>query len=219
MANAAESANGTDPALSAVTAVQAAARQLNLPLTEALVVEQTLGGPSQAVILSDGGISQNAIPANLVYEAIADGAVRLAWNVEIYELSSLHWWTMRIDAISGELLSQTDYVNRDNWGERSEDDPPALNPDDYRVFALPLESPYDGPRTLEADPAGTASPFGWHDTNGVAGAEFTITQGNNVHADTDLDANNTPDGNSPDGGAGLVFDFPFDPADQPADYI
>ncbi|MCI0728700.1 MAG: M36 family metallopeptidase, partial [Chloroflexi bacterium] len=64
----------------------------------------------------------------------------------------------------------------------------------------------------------TASPFGWHDTNGVAGAEFTITQGNNVHADTDLDANNTPDGNSPDGGAGLVFDFPFDDTMDPSTY-
>ena len=34
----------------------------------------------------------------------------------------------------------------------------------------------------------TASPFGWHDTNGVAGAEFTTTQGNNVQAYTDVDA-------------------------------
>ena len=52
----------------------------------------------------------------------------------------------------------------------------------------------------EANPAhATASPFGWHDTNGAAGAEFTVTQGNNVHAYTDIDANNSPDaGSSPD---------------------
>jgi hypothetical protein len=27
-----------------------------------------------------------------------------------------------------------------------------------------------------------ASPYGWHDTNGVTGAEYTITRGNNVWA-------------------------------------
>ncbi len=220
VANLAGSVNRDTPAISAETAVQAAAHQLDLSLTEALVVEQTIGGPSQSVIFSDGGISQNSIPVHLVYEAVDTGIVRLAWNVEIYELSSLHWWTVRIDAVSGEMISQTDYVNSENWGETPEEDNVVLNPDDYRVFAHPKESPYDGPNTLEADPANaTASPFGWHDTNGAAGAEFTITQGNNVHADTDLDANNSPDGNSPDGGAGLVFDYVFDPAQQPSGYI
>ena len=56
-----------------------------------------------------------------------------------------------------------------------------------------------------------ASPFGWHDTDGVAGAEFTDTSGNNVNAQQDKDNNDTG-GNRPDGGASLVFNFPFDPA-------
>lgn len=219
-ANLAELVNSTIPALTAETAVQAAARQLDLTLIADLVVEQAIGGASQAVVFSSGGISQNAIPVHLVYESTDSGAVRLAWNVEIYELSSLHWWTVRIDAATGEMISQTDYVNNESWAERHEEDQVVLNPDDYRVFAHPLESPYDGPRTLASNPANTtASPFGWHDTNGASGAEFTITQGNNVHADTDLDANNVPDGNAPDGGGGLVFDFAFDPTQQPADYI
>ncbi|MCL4264961.1 MAG: M36 family metallopeptidase [Anaerolineae bacterium] len=218
-ANLAQSVNSTIPALTAETAVQAAARQLDLTLTADLVVEQAIGGASQAILFSDGGISQNAIPVHLVYESTDSGAVRLAWNVEIYELSSLHWWAVRIDAVTGEMISQTDYVNSESWGEAHEEDV-VLNPDDYRVFAHPLESPYDGPRTLASNPADpTASPFGWHDTNGASGAEFTITQGNNVHADTDLDANNVPDGNAPDGGGGLIFDFAFDPTQQPADYI
>ncbi len=98
---------------------------------------------------------------------------------------------------------------------------------DYRVFAPPVESPNhatpaapaDG-RTLESNPANaTASPFGWHDTNGIAGAEFTTTQGNNAHAYTDVDANNAPDaGSSPDGGASLVFDFPLDLTQAPSTY-
>jgi len=91
----------------------------------------------------------------------------------------------------------------------------------YRVYALPLESPYFGNRTLVTNPAdATASPFGWHDTNGVAGAEFTITRGNNTHTYDDIANNNDLPGDtnpstdipgaSPDGGASLVFDYAFD---------
>src|SRR5690606_35603928 len=76
----------------------------------------------------------------------------------------------------------------------------------YNVFPMPLESPHAGTRSLISDPEDlTASPFGWHDTNGVPGAEFTITRGNNAHAYEDGD---NP-GYSPDGGAGLVFDHPI----------
>ena len=64
------------------------------------------------------------------------------------------------------MIGQTDYVDHEGA---------------YNVFAIPKENPDDGPRTLEVDPAvAPASPFGWHDTNGIAGAEFTITRGNNV---------------------------------------
>jgi extracellular elastinolytic metalloproteinase len=84
---------------------------------------------------------------------------------------------------------------------------------------MPLESPTDGGRQLLTNAAHPlASPFGWHDTNGVAGPEFTITRGNNVHAYADRDNNNVADpGSSPDGGAALVFDFPLDLFSRPFD--
>ena len=65
-----------------------------------------------------------------------------------------------------------------------------------------------------------ASPFGWHDTNGAAGPEFTTTQGNNAHAYSDRDNDNNPDpGSSPSGGPTLQFDFIADYfADQPQSY-
>lgn len=79
----------------------------------------------------------------------------------------------------------------------------------YRVLELPIESPVHGSLALISNPHSlTASPFGWHDVDGSAGAEFTITRGNNVHAYEDRGNNNQP-GYSPDGGALLNFDFPF----------
>jgi len=78
----------------------------------------------------------------------------------------------------------------------------------YNVFPLPLASPLAGNRAIVTDVHNlTASPFGWHDTNGVEGPEFTVTRGNNVNAYEDGDNF----GYQPDGGAGLTFDFPFDP--------
>ena len=217
--NLAKAVNVTSPVLLAETAVQEAAEALDLSLTKSLEVEQEIGGVAKAVVLGDGGVSQNSIPASLTYFATENGAVRLAWDLEIYELSSLHWWSVRIDAVTGEMISQADYVDYDNWSnEKAEAN---LNPDDYTVYAHPKESPSDGPRTVEADPAdATASPFGWHDTNGASGAEFTTTQGNNVHAYADTDANNSPDpGSSPDGGPGLVFSHTLDLNLQPSTYL
>ena len=77
----------------------------------------------------------------------------------------------------------------------------------YEVIALPLESPYYGARTIEVQPADpVASPFGWHDTNGAPGAEFTTTRGNNVNAYEDGDNS----GYQPDAGAELDFiGYPF----------
>jgi len=89
----------------------------------------------------------------------------------------------------------------------------------YRVYPVPVESPIHATplppadaRVLIADPSDAiASPFGWHDTDGAAGAEFTITRGNNVHAYADRDGDSLPDpGTEADGGPALAFDFPLD---------
>ncbi|MGA1584017.1 MAG: T9SS-dependent M36 family metallopeptidase, partial [Saprospiraceae bacterium] len=89
----------------------------------------------------------------------------------------------------------------------------------YRVFPVPVESPNHGVSELVVNPADTvASPFGWHDVDGQTGAEYTITRGNNVHAYHDADDTNDSAGDEPDGGADLIFDFPYNPADPPEAY-
>lgn len=57
---------------------------------------------------------------------------------------------------------------------------------------MPYESPFEGSSSQVYNPADAiASPYGWHDSDGVAGPEFNTTQGNNAFAYADLVA---PDG-------------------------
>ena len=95
---------------------------------------------------------------------------------------------------------------------------PAIGGGSYRVFALPTESPSHGAQTLVVDPAdAVASPYGWHDTNGTVGADYTITRGNNVHAFLDLANTNATSGDEPNGGIPLLFDIPYLPTVEPTD--
>ena len=91
----------------------------------------------------------------------------------------------------------------------------------YHCLAFPVESPLYGSRTIEIEPwlqAANASPFGWHDLDGIAGVDTTVTFGNNVKAYDDTDDDNLP-GLMPDGGDSLCFDFPFDDSQNPSTYL
>jgi extracellular elastinolytic metalloproteinase len=204
VSNLSRAANSASPGKAASEAVQNAARDLGLN-PRGLAVKESKGGATRERVFNQAGISLEPITAKLVYEPVASGKVRLAWQVEVYEPDAQHWWNLRVDANSGTVLAKSDYVDSEG---------------SYNVFAIPKENPNIGPRTLEVDPAvAPASPFDWHDTNGVPGAEFTITRGNNAFAYTDIDANNRPDpGGSPGGGAGLVFNFPLDLTQAPEIY-
>jgi extracellular elastinolytic metalloproteinase len=235
-------ANTLKPVRSATQAIESAASYLGLKLTSPLVVKSTASDPAQTTLFAANTLSASPIRARLAYYVVNEKQIHLSWNMEIEEASGEHFWNLLVDAQTGEMLGQYDYVVHDNWGG------PAMATDDnlapakilpnqvvasepgnnvnapavaasYNVFALPKESPSDGPRTLVTPEDATASPFGWHDTNGIAGAEYTYTRGNNAYAYTDLDNNNLPDaGSSPDGGAGLVFNFPLDLNQGPTTY-
>jgi hypothetical protein len=183
-------------------------------------------GKARETVLSGGGISDSPIEARLGWQP-TDGPLRLAWQVVIDDASDAHLWNATVDARTGSLLDVDDWTAHDDMDElagslaRDGLVAPAftaLTPDpvndgsSYRVFGLPTESANDADRVLVTNPADSlASPFGWHDTDGAPGAEFTTTRGNNVHAYMDQDADNVPDfESSPSGGAGLAFDFPID---------
>ena len=216
--------NATNPSIDAVSAINRAAQ--NFGLGQAVNIEQIEERPDGTIVFSDGQISQNEIPVKLVYQLMEDNTLRLAWDLSIYLMDGSHYYSVRVDARNGQVISQHDWVVNCSFGNEphSHDSSGAgadfsmLYPvsatlggsDQYRVFPEPAESPNHGSDQLVQSPAtSNASPFGWHDTHGAAGAEFTITRGNNVWAQEDRNANNGV-GFSPDGGPDLVFDFPFD---------
>jgi hypothetical protein len=223
-----DDASGTAE-LEAVEAVEAAADELELddPADVDVIDEST--GPAQRTIISSD-ISDEPIPARLGWQPTADG-LRLAWQLIIDDSSDSHLWNATVDAETGELLDVADWTDHDtvegiaSGTARSVASSAASNRlaagplppnqvndgSSYRVYELPKESPNDGGRTLVSNPAdATTSPFGWHDTDGAAGAEFTITRGNNAHAYLDQDDDEAADFGDTDGGAGLTFDFPVD---------
>jgi len=228
-----QSANTKSATLTPEQAIVASSQYLGLTISDAPRVLESHAGVAAEIVFSESGISLDPIRVKLVYQPVSQQSVRLAWQVEIYQLDAQHAWNVRVDAITGKILALSDLVNQDqlapnNKGniESNANQKPRgfisapLADDSYNVFAIPKEHPNDGPRTLETNPADpNASPFAWHDTNGAVGAEFTVTRGNNVHAYTDLNADNVADpGSDPDGGAGLIFDFPLDLTLGPSTY-
>jgi hypothetical protein len=200
------------PGVDATDAVAAAAQELDLQEPDSLRVIDGPTGRAQKTVVSKAGISTTPIPARLGWHS-AKGGLRLAWQLTIDDDSDSHLWNATVDAQSGELLKADDWTHRHSRkklaatlarGSKSTSAGALTSPDpvddgsSYRVLELPKESPNDGPRTLVNNPAdASGSPFGWHDTDGAEGPEFTITRGNNAHAYLDQDANNTPDFGAP----------------------
>ncbi|MDO6392064.1 T9SS-dependent M36 family metallopeptidase [Pontibacter sp. BT731] len=224
-------AKSDQPGLDAAGAVAAAAQHLGIAMKEPLTVQERGNGRNRAVTFSKAGISLEPIPARLVYQPMEDGSLRLAWEVSIYELDAQNWWNIRLDATTGAVLDKDNMVvhcqfENDGPGGRflheehnhSTASPYVAAPqasivrvsNAYNVFAMPVESPGHGPRSIVSTSAANqlASPQGWHTE--------TRTRGNNVYSYEDPNNNNSWSTNySPDGGPEFSFDFPIDFTKQP----
>jgi hypothetical protein len=185
-----------------------------------------------------GNFSYEPVPIKKVYFLDEKNKLYAAWSLSLAPIGTDDWWDITLDANDGKTLHQTNWTTKCSFDhqklqapQRHQHNQACLSAQNtqssqlrsdgasYRVFDLPVESPSHGSRTLVVNPADVlASPFGWHDTNGAAGAEFTTTRGNNVHAYEDRANANSP-GYSPEGGASLVFDFPYNTSMQPNDYL
>jgi hypothetical protein len=232
-------ANASQAALNPMQAAAKAAAALNLG-SGIFTIEDVIS--SQEFLLSDGGISLEKIPVKLVYQVVEED-IRLAWDLSIHTLDMQHWYSVRIDANTGELLDQIDWVTSCSFathdhstvvGQKTNKNSETviafdmrkdavntlvLEDEMYNVYDIPVESPAHGDRSIVTEPQDPiASPFGWHDLDGQEGAELTITRGNNVWAQDDQNGNNGA-GFSPDGGDDLIFDYELDLTLEPEDYL
>ncbi len=232
--------NTTLPSISASAAVQMAFANLGFTGFPPPSLRQKIN--DRNFVFEGGAVSKREIPVSACFELQQDGSVRLAWTLVIAQANTSDIWTMRVDAQTGLILSK---YNRTVYclaghahpvGEACGDGQLSTNnkqqttdnqqlelqaTGSYNVFPLPTESPAHGGREIVVNPADlTASPFGWHDTNGAAGAEYTYTRGNNVWAYDDRNDDNVGTAaESAQGGAGLNFNFPFDPNGEPLDNL
>ncbi len=233
ISNVSRKVNAEKPSLSATDALSRAYSQLGIANTNSASVLEKVSQYKYKI--SNKLTNHEPTEVSLVYHQSAENNLILAWDLTVETPTHDHMWSVRIDALTGVLLEKNDLViscqfDRSSAFSSDESDTslwftsfdnsykqiysPAntvvVGGGTYRVIPFNYESPNHSPRQLISNPANSvASPFGWHDTNGVSGAEYTITRGNNVWAKDDFLGTNKDDGSSPDGGLGLVFDFPY----------
>ncbi|MEX0937629.1 MAG: M36 family metallopeptidase [Pirellulales bacterium] len=193
-----------NPTLTAGQALLAVADEFDWSISAAPSVISSSGGTARSQVLGPSGISQDNITAKLQYVPVGPGQVELSWNFVVRTTDGDHWYNFNVSAADGDLIYVEDWVSHAR----------------YHVFQAPQEHPGEGVRTFATDPHDLiASPFGWHDINGVVGPEFQTTGGNNVFAQEDIlgDDEITP-GFRPNGGFNLEFDFPLDQRFDPLIY-
>jgi hypothetical protein len=234
--NVSDKVNSESPIISQLQAINIVATQFRMPLVSDLKV---IKSEKNKYTYSKGNLFLEDIPVKLVYSSSEEGVLKLSWDVSLYALDGKHNWSARVDALTGNILEYNDLVitcdfgtpghvhskgsghaiseSKSNFELFKTEESVMVDGANYRVYALPAESPnHVAGSTLVTDPENiAASPFGWHDTDGVSGPEYTITRGNNVHAYDDSGNNNGSIGNEPDGTATLSFDFPSNLAQAP----
>ena len=221
--------NTTTPTVNPDEAIMHSATHFDIRLKEKPVMSSRSIDGKYSFMLPE--LTKSPISAELKYELVNNKLI-LVWNLNLDMTNSADYWDINMDAVTGAFVSkhnftlyckhhQDAYSRHDDCSIRTfrkiSDNHQALTdvlagaPARYNVFKLPAESPKHAGRSFASDDVyPTASPFGWHDTNGVVGSEFTITRGNNVYAFEDKNDDNQSDGNEPNGGTSLTFDFPID---------
>lgn len=186
-------------------------------------------GTDGTSIFTMPGFAANEIPVRMMYYPVK-GKLVAGWNVEIDPIEKPDFWNYGIHAETGELINVVNYTTYCSFDHNAFGHAPGLaskhacnqpqhvhvnrikdaGTSSYTVFPFPAESPSHGTQAIFEGPFDLdASPFGWHDVDGLEGAEYTITRGNNVHAYLDRFASNSASDPEPDGGADLQFHFPY----------
>jgi hypothetical protein len=229
VSNLSQKVNATKPSISVLNALAKTYTKLNITATAPFVILEKTG--QYKFKISNGLSIEEPVNANLVYHLTKENTLKLAWDFTINTPTHNHIWSVRTDALNGEILEKKDFniscnfdINRSytstnefsnkptkaSYKQLFSSVPTAAPGGTYNVIPFNYESPNHSARQLISNPANAkASPYGWHDTNGVDGVEYTITRGNNVWAKEDWAGENSNNGSSADGGVSLLFDFPY----------
>ncbi|MBC7382945.1 MAG: T9SS-dependent M36 family metallopeptidase [Bacteroidia bacterium] len=216
--------------ISYATAINKVAAQLNIKVN---IVLAKLSNNAREFIVHDPQASAQDVKAKIYY-LYKNKQFIAVWNIEIYDNKKGDWWNKRVDVQNGEIIDENNWtthcntsqvkhaVKKNDYYSFSFDDEVLLKKaatGSYRVIPFPFESPQkSNPVLINSQATATASPYGWHDVDGIAGSEYTITRGNNVYAKEDTLARDSS-GYAPDGGSALIFDFPFDSVAYPRSYL
>jgi len=198
--------------LSPLQAIQFAARSIGAEIT---VDPSPLHAPSGSSRTQAWGSTpdfRNDVPVTteLYYFPMTRVDIRPAWRVTLPEIGVGNTYEILVDASTGEILhrrNQLDFLvgGTQNLSLRvyTKDSPAPGSPG----TATPngFQYPTVARSLVVVTPASVPnSPNSWINDGG------TDTQGNNVDAHLDLNADNVADLPRPNGGAGRVFDFPQD---------
>ena len=230
--NLAHKVNTSTPSISLLDALSKARQLLKDNAVNSQIIETI---SSKEFKLSNGNQTDSPVLAELVYQVNEDNTIRLAWDLNFYSQDTKHLWSVRMDAVTNQLLEKNDMVISCSFGNNDhknhnhrndffftkvgfkESNSSILNPQagSYRVIPYNYESPNHSPRELISNPSDPiASAAGWHSAGGT---NYLLTRGNNVWARSDYSdtdpvfpsSNSTANGYSPNGGFTLNFDFPY----------
>lgn len=186
------------PAVSATEAYQEVVAAVGGTLDSNPTVFSSEGDSAQSQTLTGGGAATGTVKAELVYLPVASGEIELNWVVQYLSAEGDAKYRGFVNADGSGLNYALDLVRRAS----------------YDVYPLPGQHPDDTTIDTLTDTEivnPLASPFGWHDSNGIAGAEYTDTRGNNVFAQGgDVGVFYNATGDRADGGADLIFSAPYD---------
>ncbi|KAA3621505.1 MAG: T9SS C-terminal target domain-containing protein [Flavobacterium sp.] len=144
--------------------------------------------------ISGGGLFDKTITPELNFKINNKNELELVWKFNLKNNHNNENWSILIDTNNGDIVETHNQIL---WCEIPEPTETEVNEfigplnykeennsctECYEVFELPVENPYYGERTIVEQPwHPLASPYGWHDLDGVTGAELTTTEGNNMN--------------------------------------
>ena len=109
--------NTTQPSLDVLQAVQSAYAKLGYELPSFTITENQ----NNKFQLSDG-VHEDPILGKLGYQVVADNKLQLAWGFQFYAPKGNHYWDIKIDAVSGQVLDKKDLTISCDFGDKNHQD-------------------------------------------------------------------------------------------------